>query len=196
MILSCSPAMLRVLAPFQLERAILERREAVRYLRDQQGDDRCFLDRYKIWGLVISSPRMPRFTSEEGLRRCTNFFNHCRTNVPDAISPGAACDISRWDSNISRLPHEKLLEELLSVQRAIVIHRDVEKSEGRFRDCNDDRRLMDVVLPELVPCDFRLPSRKKFLLGGTSEKSGCPAFWASHSRCVGHCDLHRWGPCN
>lgn len=186
--------MLGFMIHFQLVEAILERRRAARYLRDQKGDDRCFLDYYLVWGFVISSPRMPGFTAEEGMKRCELFYQNCRAETADEIPIGAICEIKRADLNLKALSHDQLVEELAMIQRAIVRHRDVEVAEGRPRTCHDDRILFGAILPELEPCDFRLPPRDKFLVSITPT-SGCPAFWQSHAGCKGHCDLHRWGPC-
>jgi hypothetical protein len=194
MILACSEAMLEFLAHFQLVEAILERRAAVRYLRDQKGDDRCFLDYYLIWDFVVSSPRMPRFGIEDGMERCKFFYEHCRAASVDKISQGDTCEIKRWDANLRFLSRDELMEELAMVQRAIVRHRDAEILEYRPRTCDHDRALCGAVLPELEPCDFRLPVPEKFLIS-TTPTSGCPAFWQSHAACGNTCNLHQWGKC-
>jgi hypothetical protein len=194
MILARSKIMLGFLIHFQLVEAILERRKVIRYVRDQQGDDRCFLDYYLIWEFIISSPRMPRFTAEEGMKRCNLFFEHCRAETPDTIPFNTMCEIKRWDANLRLLSHAELVEELFAVQEAIVRHRDVETDEQRPRTCDDDRALFLATLPELTPCDFRLPAREKFLIS-TTPTSGCPAFWQSHVGCDNYCNLHQWGAC-
>lgn len=194
MILSRSKIMLESLIHFQLVEAILERRKVIRYVRDQKGDDRCFLDYYLVWEFVISSPRMPRFTAQEGMKHCALFYEYCNADAPDEIPPGTACEIKRWDANLHLLSHAELVQELSAIQEAIVQHRDVEGQEHRPRSCADDRTLFISTLPEHAPCDFRLPPQNQFLISTTST-SGCPAFWQSHGGCSSYCNLNRWGPC-
>lgn len=194
MILSCDRKMLEAVADFQLTKAILERRKVVRTFRDQRGDDRCFLDYYSIWEFLVSSPSMPKFSAEEGMRHCTLFYENCRAITPDIIPFGANSDLRRSDANLPRMSHGELVGELMMVQITIMRHRDIEIITGRKRDVSDDRRLCDTILPERDLGDYTLPERGRFLVS-IDGKSGCPAFWLSHASCGSNCNLHGWGPC-
>ena len=194
MTLSYDRAQLEALMPRQLVGAILERRKVVRYLWDQKGDDRCFLDYYLVWELVGDSIPMPRFSAAKGMQHCERFYDNCRTEQIDRVPLGAFCELHRWDAHLPYMTRETLVEELLVIQQAIVWHRDVEIREGRLRTCDDDRKLCHAILPEQEPCDFRLPPRNRFLESADAS-SGCPAFWQSHAGCGSKCNLHQWGKC-
>jgi hypothetical protein len=94
--------------------------------------------------------------------------------------------------------HDKLLDELVKLQDAILAHREV---GNKPRTVEDDRQLYRV-LPEKLPADFRLPPKEDFLGEAKAPTAGCPSFWRSHFGCsgCGECaqkasDLHKWGPC-
>lgn len=194
MVLSCSAPELVKLTKEELIAAIIERRIKIRYCRDQRGDDRCFLDYYLIWQFLSDSPPMPRFSPEEGMKRCEAFYENCRSEAADSILENDFCEWLDWDANLHRLSHSELFRKLLRLQVAIADHRDVEVEQNRPRNLEDDRRLFWAALPEREPADFRLPAREEFL-ESQGNRSGCPAFWKSHAGCNGTCDLHDWGPC-
>lgn len=51
------------------------------------------------------------------------------------------------------------------------------------RDARGDDRLPYAVLPEKIPCDFRLPPEAEFLGEAIAPHAGRPSFWRSHSAC-------------
>ncbi|MDO8495257.1 MAG: hypothetical protein Q7S32_01865 [bacterium] len=195
MIISYEPHKLMRLSRDELLVAIKERREALRYSRDQRGDDRCFLDDYKIWAFVEDTPRFSAYflnsmPMQVKMSLCVMFYEFCRTEEPDPVSPDAILDSARWNEDIGSMFWEELLGELIKIQQAIVKHRDI---LDRPRTAQDYRDLYSV-LPEKVPADFRLPPREEFL-GRAKNGAGCPQFWESHEACLHFCDLHQWGPC-
>ena len=185
---------MRHLSKEDLIAAIIERRTAIRYCRDQRGDDRCFLDYYEVWKFVKGTTPPPR-TRDAGMPRCEMFFRHCNAEAPDEVEPGDFCVIEEWDPMLHNLRHVDLAKIFIRINYAILRHRDVEKLRKRPRNANDDRRLFRETLPEKIPADFRLPSEHEFLHNAVG-RHGCEAFWASHAGCGPECNLHAWGPCS
>jgi hypothetical protein len=170
-------------------------RAAIRYHRDQKGDDRCWIDDNKLWALLPDSPPdlvgLPSF--DEMMKRCSDFFQYRRAEAPDPVPADAALDASTWDSDCEAMSTTELQHELQRTQDAIRTHRDV---AGRERTLEDDRKLY-LVLPEQLAADFRLPSKEDFLGETRAPHAGCPSFWRSHQQCSCHeHDVHRWGPCS
>lgn len=177
-----------------LRNSIQESRAAIRYHRDQKGDDRCFLDDYIVWARLPDSPmiftRLPEFS--QAMRLCEIFYTFRRADYADPVPPDAITDRSHWDDDLVYLSSVGLFGQFFLLQRAIRIHRDI---LNRLRTIDDDRALY-AVLPEKLPADFRLPSEEAFLGEACAPKAGCPAFWRSHGDCFScvH-NFHEWGPC-
>ncbi len=179
------------LEPEDLLVAIKDRRQALRWHRDQRGDDRCWLDDFLLYQFVVGLPVTPRVDSFLGMNMCVFFYEFCRVDELDPIPPEAILDPARWDHDLNELYYDgNLLDELEKVQKAIF---NLASITDRPRTVQDYRELYSI-LPEKIPADFRLPPREKFLQK-TSEQSGCPNFWLSHVGCSDLCNLHQWGPC-
>ncbi len=173
--------------------AIRGRRKAIRYHRDQKGDDRCWLDDDLLYAFLDDSPparqKLPPF--KQTMERCTQFYLFRRATEPDPIPHGAILDPLRFDEDLFSITRDAILAEILKIQRGIKKHRDV---RNRPQSIYDDRELY-ALLPEKLPADFRLPARERFLGETASPHAGCPSFWRSHEACGGTCNLRRWGPC-
>ena len=178
----------------KLQEAILECRAMIRAHRDARGDDRCWLDDYTVWSVLEDSPPSPTAlpSCEERMRLCRAFYSFRRADAADAPSPQAIPDRASWDNDVLDMNHNELTGELLRVQEAVRLHRDI---TDRPRTIDDDRALYGI-LPEKIVADFRLPPEKEFL-GRAKPHAGCPAFWRSHEACRSRMhNLHQWGPCS
>lgn len=170
---------------------ILELRQAIRYHRDQIGDDRCWLDDYLVWNALPETKQVVRLpTYEEGMKKCRAFYENRNEGYREEIPSDAILDANRWDNDLVKNSHEDLTAKLVLLERAIRKHYDI---HNRERTIEDDKELYSV-LPEKIPADFRLPCEKDFL-GTTKKDTGCPQFWKSHQHCPGEHNLHQWGPC-
>ncbi|MBI4458052.1 hypothetical protein HY633_03765 [Candidatus Uhrbacteria bacterium] len=178
----------------KLSAAIKKFRQSIRYHRDQKGDDRCWLDDYKLWALLEDTPPKPTALPphDEMMARCRDFFTHRRADAADPIPADAQADSQKWDDDLEVMSEESLRLELDRLMKAIAAHRDM---KGRPLTLEDDRTLYKV-LPEKLTADFRLPPEGEFL-GEEKANAGCPAFWRSHASCpCKHHDIHHWGPCS
>ncbi|HEY9585481.1 MAG: hypothetical protein A3C93_04655 [Candidatus Lloydbacteria bacterium RIFCSPHIGHO2_02_FULL_54_17] len=173
--------------------AILERRRSIREHRDQKGDDRCFFDDYLVWQWLSGSPSEPKVVlPEKGMRECVLFYEHRRAEAADPAPEDAILESVHWDDDLPSKGLPELHAELLHIQEAIRLHRDIAKEK---RSADDDRALYGV-LPEKAPADFRLPPKEEFLGEARAPRAGCPTFWRSHADCgVQRHDYHKWGPC-
>ncbi len=174
--------------------AIKKGRGAIRYHRDQKGDDRCWLDDWRVWAVHPTSPAtqntLPSF--QEGMKLCRLFYTLRNAETPDDTPLGAIPDENKWDADLDEMDGKALERELERLRAAIGIHRDIVKA--RPLEIEDDRALY-AVLPEKVPADFRLPREDEFLGEARAPKAGCPAFWRSHASCEAPHNPHTWGPC-
>jgi len=169
-------------------------RAALRYHRDQKGDDRCFLDDYIVWAKLSESVHvftiLPRF--EDAMHLCRMFHSFRNAIQADVIPDDVVIDSAQWDDDLMGNCEEELLAKLSVLHEAIRVHRDI---ISRPRTADDDRALY-AVLPEKVPADFRLPSEAEFLGEACAAQAGCPAFWRSHMNCLRNVhNFHQWGPC-
>ena len=170
---------------------IKELRKVIRYHRDQIGDDRCWVDDYKVWNTLPDTKQVLRLpTYDEGMRQCRTFFNYRNSAVKEEASADAVLDPARWDDDLSKMNAEGLRSELGKLESAIRKHSYIVYRE---RTLEDDKELYSV-LPEKIPADFRLPREEEFL-GTVRTDAGCPQFWKSHQQCQGEHNLHQWGPC-
>lgn len=166
----------------------------IRWHRDQKGDDRCWIDDFRVWQLLEDSPSEPMHLPlyESMMARCEAFYIHRRSDTPDPLSMKANTDRASWDDDLLQMCASALYDELRRLQGAVRVHRDT--ASQRQLTINDDRALY-AILPECMPADFRLPSRAAFL-EDIVPNAGCPAFWRSHQTCASdQHDIHRWGPC-
>ncbi|MBI2102771.1 hypothetical protein HYT55_02950 [Candidatus Woesearchaeota archaeon] len=173
-----------------MKERIVRLRNAIRYHRDQKGDDRCWLDDRLVWE-IFSGEKVNTLPSyEEGMRKCRAYFTLRSADHQDQTPEDVILDKERWDEDVMMMDGQQLEQELRRLESAIQTFYSVTDSE---RTIDDDRKLYGV-LPEKIPADFRLPSEKDFL-GLGSEKKGCPQFWRSHMHCQGKHNIHQWGPC-
>lgn len=169
-------------------------RQAIRYHRDQKGDDRCWVDDYVVWKFLSDTPPEPTKppSFEKAMGCCRSFYDHRRAEQPDYAPANAVSNPALWDADLDALSEAERAAELERIQAAIRTHRDV---IGRERTLDDDRALYDI-LPEKIPADFRLPGKPEFL-DGVKLGCGCPNFWKSHENCpTNNHNLHQWGPCS
>lgn len=173
---------------------IIECRHAIREHRDAKGDDRCWLDDYKIWAMIPGSFEAPVEPPpfEEAMDMCRAFYKFRRATSPDVPGHEAVLDRQKWDNDLEQMDDAQLTEELVRVKTAIRRHRDC---AGDPLTLNEDRQLYNI-LPEKIPADFQLPPQDEFLGEAKAPNAGCPSFWRSHATCKVKChDLHKWGPC-
>ncbi len=170
---------------------IKELRNAIRYHRDQVGDDRCWIDDYKVWNALPEiKQRLHLPTYDEGMRRCRNFFKHRNADSADKVPADAILDPTKWDEDLAGMSTQNLSDELNKLENAIKEHAYIAYRERTF----EDDQILYSVLPEKIPADFRLPSEEDFL-GVREANAGCPQFWNSHKDCPGEHNIHQWGPC-
>ena len=170
---------------------IAEMRKAIRSHRDQRGDDRCWLDDQVVWNTVSSIEQKVHLPAYgEGMRKCRLFYKNRNAASTDPIPADAMLDPAKWDDDLVEMSSERLWNEYITLEKAILKHRNIPEYT---RTVDDDRELYSV-LPEKIPADFRLPREEEFL-GTVRTDAGCPQFWNSHQNCPGEHDLHQWGPC-
>ena len=170
---------------------IIEFRQVIRYHRDQKGDDRCWVDDYKVWNLLAETRQVLRLPMyDEGMRKCRLFFKYRNSDSADTLPADAVLDPEKWDDDLAAMDDQGLHSELNKLEKAIYKHSNIVYRE---RTLEDDKELYNV-LPEKIPADFRLPCEEDFL-GTTRTDAGCPQFWKSHANCQGEHNLHQWGPC-
>ena len=174
-----------------LKTKIIELRTAIRYHRDQKGDDRCWIDDYLVWNSLPETKQVVKLpTYDESMRRCKTFFKYRNANSVDEIPADALLDPTKWNDDLTNMKPENLSLELNKLENAIRKHSYIVYRE---RTAKDDRELYSI-LPEKIPADFRLPCEEDFL-GTKRTDAGCPQFWKSHANCPGEHNLHQWGPC-
>lgn len=178
----------------EIKERIIALRNAIRYARDQQGDDRCWLDYRKAYALLEDTDQtamiqLPSY--EKGMMLCSVFYSRrkdSRSSIPKKIMPS-----SDWDLDLEDRPEVGVYEKLNELERAVRKHRDTVIEELTIRD---DKTLYKL-LPEYgkVPVDFTLPARNEFL-GIANPCAGCPNFWKSHAQCSTKLhNPHAPGPC-
>lgn len=171
---------------------ILEMRKGIRYARDQKGDDRCWLDDYKVTNALPATKRLVVFpTYDEGMKKCQYFFKNRNANSPDPTPANAILDPLEWDSDLVRMSSESLWEEYTKLEKGIIKFDSIPIEK---RTIEHDRELYSL-LPEKIPADFRLPCERDFLEVREGATAGCPQFWKSHENCSGEHNIHQWGPC-
>jgi hypothetical protein len=182
---------------------IIKCREVLRYHRDQIGDDRCFLDDYKVYKVVAEITEdellnsifravniQPPVSLSSGMKLCEKYYETCRSDEAPVVPEGAILDPVHWDDDLGGMSEYELLITLDKIIRTVLWHAQfIDRSRTKYL-----HQALYNLLPEKLPADFRLPSREEFL-GYASPAAGCPRFWLSHVGCGASCDLHKWGPC-
>lgn len=169
-------------------------RAAIRYHRDQKGDDRCWVDDERLWALLPDAPPEPRAlpSFEDMMKKCGAFYHLRRADVPDPIPAQAQHDPLQWDADLETMSEADAEQELSRLHEAARRHRSI---QDRDLTIEDDRQLYRV-LPEQLTADFRLPPEPDFLGEANAPAAGCPSFWRSHQHCPNSThDIHVWGPC-
>lgn len=168
-------------------------RATIRWHRDQKGDDRCWLDDFKVWQMAFDRITVLYFLNfDTGMAICRIYYAFRRSDKADPIPEDAIVDKRLWNADLDKMNAGELRLELEKLQTAIINHRDI---EDRPRTFKDDRALYSV-LPEKIPADFRLPAVEDFLGERKAPNAGCPSFWRSHGECLARCHkFHQWGPC-
>ena len=170
---------------------IEELRKVIRYHRDQIGDDRCWVDDYKVWNTLPETKQVVHLpTYDEGMRKCRVFHKYRNAAVADPVPEDAILNPTKWDEDLTEMNPGQLHGEFSKLENAIKKHHNI---VYRVRTADDDRELYSV-LPEKLPADFRLPGEEDFL-GTKRSDAGCPQFWNSHNNRPGEHNLHQWGPC-
>ncbi len=178
-----------------IKQRIIELRNAIRYIRDQNGDDRCWLDYRKGYALLHDTnpeelTRLPN--RSDGMRLCTLFYEERKSQASSI--PRNLISQDKWDKDLEGKSEQTLQLTLQELETAWRKHRETPIEKLTL---SHDRALYQV-LPEYghTPVDFTLPPRAEFL-GTKKEGAGCPNFWTSHANCksVKH-DPHGWGPCD
>lgn len=194
MALSCDRKKLSILSIEAVLAAIYVRRDVLRYHRSQLGDDRCFIDDFRVTAMVEGLPTIESVVTspEVGMQMCRDFYRFRRSDTRDPILAGAILTPALWDYDIYRMDHIQHLDELEKIQLGIFKFGSI---KDRPKTIDDDRELYSL-LPEKLPADFRLPPEPEFLGEAAAPKAGCPSFWRSHADCGKSCSLFDWGPCS
>ena len=176
-----------------IKERIISLRSAIRYARDQTGDDRCWLD-YWIGYRLLDDTDTTKLTlpnADRSMEICTAFYKFRRqqeSRIPKRILP-----LQKWDEDLEEKSEPALQITLNELERKWRKHRDTPAEKLTMRE---DISLYKL-LPEhgKVPVDFTLPPREEFL-GTVKDCAGCPNFWKSHANCqTQKHNPHAWGPC-
>ncbi|MGV8142713.1 MAG: hypothetical protein ACP5NS_03705 [Candidatus Pacearchaeota archaeon] len=177
----------------EVKERILELRNAIRYARNQVGDDRCWIDYWRGYRLLqdTDTSQLTLPDRERGMQICTSFYRF-RKQAQSRI-PRKIMSEQRWDEDLEEKSEPFLKVTLEELEMAWRKHRDTQVDQLTI---GDDLSLYKQ-LPEHLhtPRDFRLPPRNEFL-GTAKDCAGCPNFWTSHANCKSEHNPHAWGPCN
>ena len=178
----------------ELRSKIIQLRNAIRYPRDQKGDDRCWLDYYLLYKLL------PGIKADELIIKpiynkvipiCRAFYYRRRSDYLYPLPPDVINDRAKWDDDLAAMSIAEQMQELEKLHQEGLRHYKMPIFKLTMED---DKKLYNV-LPEKVSCDFRLPPEEEFL-GEKNPCAGCPNFWKSHENCkTNKHNLHEWGPC-
>lgn len=177
-----------------MKNKIISLRQAIRYARDQKGDDRCWLDYWPLYEILEdtnSSMLEVNPNSKEIMQICTSFYEKRRQDYLDT-PVNAILERDLWNSDLDSMNSSSLAKELEKIEETARKHRDTPILELTVED---DKTLYQI-LPENISADFRLPPREQFL-GTSNPCAGCPNFWKSHANCKAkkH-NFQSWGPCD
>ncbi len=178
---------------------ILKMRTALRYERDQLGDNRCWLDLGLIFAAAGMRPDLVKLPQRERMQKLCRFFhqNTQRPGDPQPLRPDAITDPAHWDDDLVAHAHDR---DYLETQEYVLVaairrlyHRNRRTRGYQVTYADYDRVYM--TLPEKLHADTRLPPVEEFLGEAKAPHAGCPAFWASHQRCDPgkDCNVHVWG---
>lgn len=153
---------LRLLSHEALMRAILERREAIRWHRDRRFYDRCVANDDHIWVMLEELPAKTVRSTFDRADAYEQFYalrGHSNTAVliADRQPPEAVFNPDRWDDDLNGAAREVMLAVLEQIQGAIQQHATVEERTGRTRTWHDDRQLYQATLPEKLNANYYLP---------------------------------------
>lgn len=184
-------ALLRPCPPLEIRRLILERRLAVRWHRDQEGHERCFLDDDRLFAFLDDTvPRILPSSRDKRMELCAEYYEACSTyEPPESVEPAGTVFV--YDADLDQRSAGQLLGVFITIQSAIVRLRNI---TDRPRTPSDYARLYEQTLPEKIAANFKLPPQDEFLYGTGHLEEGCEPFWESHDDCIKQsCDLSQWG---
>ena len=147
-----------------LRQGVLNLRNALRWHRDQRGDDRCWADDIRLYELIPEKEgvitRLPEW--EKMYVECSRFKQMRGSDKHTEIGL-MATDSGSFDSDLDKMDGSGLVTEIMKLRDAIIKHRKL----GPNKTSEDDAELY-ALLPEKIPGDFWLPSE---LL------TNCRRFW-------------------
>jgi len=152
------------LSKLQIE--IIKLRSIIRYHRDQEGDDRCWLDDELLYESLPEtaniSPSLP--SKEFFMDKCTRFHSKRqdpnqkrKANKPSQIPMDE--DVRTLDEDVKNMSEEEQNKEIARLKQAIRLHRNIGDNQ---RSWQDDKRLYQA-LNENSIYDTTLPDQDKFL---------------------------------
>ena len=166
---------LKQLDQLALRNEIVKMRKALRYHRDQKGDDRCWLDDDLLYELMPETPPSTLLPSPAFMERCQRF--HEARQCPEQVVNNASCTLDT-DEDLALMDDRQFLPEALRLRAAIREHRDA----GEFvRDWRDDKKLY-ALLPDTTQSNTSLPSQVEFL-------ESCEWFFQTRTAPL---KLHEW----
>ena len=160
----------------KLRQQIVAWRDIIRWHRDQVGDDRCWLDDWRVYEVVLEEikPQWPGV--ENCLILCHQYHTDRSSPLPPRCRRGEVK--KELDEDLRPLNHMELLVVMAHLYAVVNIHYKI--GDGQ-RTKEDDLRLY-AVLPDGILPDQRLPVWEVFQLG-------CEEFISTPDR---EQRLHEW----
>jgi hypothetical protein len=179
----------------ELQNKIIQLRNAIRYPRDQMGDERCWLDYFPLYR-SLPGIKADKLTIKPVYNKvmpiCTAFYNKRKAENPEPIPKNIILQ-KDWDVDLRNISQRDMQRRMDIIIEAGITHYKIPLFEITL---NNDKALY-AALPEhnRIVLDFTLPSEEEFL-GKKNPCTGCPNFWKSHEHCeTNEHNLHAWGPC-
>lgn len=128
-------------------------RSVLRWHRDQRGDDRCWLDDWKLYRETLPENQISFFVlpeRSEFMRRCERFFIMRQSPYDSETVPET---VERPDADLEGMDDAALKTAIQTLRQGIRTHRD----RGDWhRTWHDDEPLYQF-LPERIPAITQLP---------------------------------------
>lgn len=161
----------------QSEQLLRDWRRIIRWHRDQSGDDRCWLDDYQVYEMVLGLPALNvLFPPDQRLSLCRQY--HRDRSSPELPCPSPRRKNCPRDYELRHCTAARLAEELEIIRAQVQAHHDL--GDGQ-RTAADDRALY-AILPDGIAADQRLPAEAEFL-------PSCEKFFDSRTTPP---KLHEW----
>lgn len=150
-------------------------RNIIRWHRDQKGDNRCWLDDWRVYEVVlgIKPPNLPAYST--CLILCEQYHHQRSALTPPNTSQ---LIIKDWDADLQSFSEQRLIAERAQLLLAVNFHRNF--NDGR-RLAADDLRLYSV-LHDGILLDQHLPPWEEF-------RPSCERFFSDPDRAN---KLHEW----